>query len=88
MTDTLTQNRKLRHNETVHELRRVVSLGYLPQELAQSIPEWFLLVDCGANVHVLYNTDLLAFVQTQHSPINWGGGSDMCIATGQLCGCV
>lgn len=87
-SDGLVEGRQRRHNELIDELRRVVSFGHLPQELANAVPEWFMLVDGGANVHVLYNTILLAFKRDQHSPINWGGGSDMCIATGQLCGCV
>ena len=87
-SDGLVEGRQRRHNELIDELRRVVSFGHLPQELALAVPEWFMLVDGGANVHVLYNTILLAFKRDQHSPINWGGGSDMCIATGQLCGCV
>lgn len=87
-SDGLVEGRQRRHNELIDELRRVVSFGHLPRELAHAVPEWFMLVDGGANVHVLYNTILLAFKRDQHSPINWGGGSDMCIATGQLCGCV
>ena len=57
----------------------------LPQELRITPPEYFLLVDSGANVHVLWDQCLLAHVTEQNSIINWGGPqASTCIAIGWL----
>ena len=57
----------------------------LPQELNATPPEYFLLVDSGANVHVLWDQCLLAHVTEQNSIISWGGPqASTCIAIGWL----
>ena len=46
--------RKERVKQETASLLSTVARGILPKELAITPPEWFLLADSGANVHVLY----------------------------------
>ena len=38
-------------------------MTYIPTEIRQLIPSWFLVVDSGAQVHVLLTLIMLAHVQ-------------------------
>ena len=77
--------RKERVKQETASLLSTVARGILPKELAISPPEWFLLADSGANVHVLYDRTLLAFEKEANRFLGWGRGGDTCIAVGQLC---
>ena len=44
----------------------------VPKELQQTPPEYVLLVESGANVHILWNQCLLAHVAERNSIISWG----------------
>jgi hypothetical protein len=47
----------------------------LPNELHNAIPEYFLVVDSGAQVHVLFDTLMLAHIEDgKQRMIKWGGG--------------
>ena len=60
----------------------------LPQELHQTAPEYFLVVDSGATVHCLWDATCTSHLKEQNSAINWGGveSRSVCIAKGRLCG--
>jgi hypothetical protein len=49
-------------------------MAYIPTEIRQLIPSWFLVVDSGAQVHVLLTLIMLAHVQDGGQRlIKWGG---------------
>ena len=58
----------------------------LPLELHQTPPDYFLLVDTGANVHVVWEIILLAYAQERNTHVQWGGlsATSACIAIGHL----
>jgi len=58
----------------------------LPLELHQSPPDYFLLIDSGANVHVVWDRNLLAYAREHFSNVQWGivHATSACIAIGHL----
>ena len=45
----------------------------LPRKLAQYTPDYFLVVDSGATVHVLWVSICTAYTKESNSAIKWGG---------------
>ena len=43
-----------------------------PEELPQSIPEYFLLVDSGATHHMVSQGFWLAYMEESHMKVSWG----------------
>ena len=80
--------RKQLHEYELKEFKRIAAMGFLPRELEQTIPEYFMLVDTGANIHIFWDDVCLAYKTASHRSLSWGAGIDYCVATGQLCGCV
>ena len=80
--------RKQLHAHELKEFKRIAAMGFLPRELEQTIPEYFMLVDTGANIHIFWDDVCMAYKTASHRSLSWGAGIDYCVATGQLCGCV
>ena len=64
----------------------VIFPSYVPKELHQTAPEYFLIVDSAATVHVLWDTTLCAFVREENRDILWGKGRSVCTHIAHLCG--
>lgn len=64
----------------------VIFPHYVPSELHQSTPEYFLVVDSGATVHVVWDTTLCVFIREENRDIQWGHGRSVCTNISHLCG--
>ena len=71
---------KARRRLDVHDFSRLKANyaeafpAELPNELHNAIPEYFLVVDSGAQVHVLFDTLMLAHTEDgKQRMIKWGG---------------
>ena len=58
----------------------------LPRKLAQYTPDYFLVVDSGATVHVLWVSICTAYTKESNSAIKWGGidSHSVCTSIGHL----
>ena len=52
----------------------VIFPSYVPLELQQSTPEYFLVVDSGATVHVVWDTTLCVHIREDYRDLQWGNG--------------
>ena len=69
------------------ELRATIQYPtHVPDELRQSAPEHFLIVDSGATIHVLFDRTLCAYVNEDNRDVRWGNGRSVCTHVGHLCG--
>ena len=81
------QQRTITYKAHVNALKaNIPKAGGLPLELHQSPPDYFLLIDSGANVHVVWDRSLLAYAREHFSNVQWGSvhATSACIAIGHL----
>ena len=78
---------KKQHQASVAHVVAALSASFgLPRALREHPPDHFLLCDSGANINVLWDNVLIAYLLEHNSKLQWGGerATSACIGIGHL----